>query len=419
MVGGSIDASNFSFKSSSTLGVIDPNLSVSTDPNNPYYGAIPGLGTPYVQTLGAIGIAPSSVNGSNLYLGLYTTDTIDLTDRLSLTAGARLNFARTSLTDQTGIAPDLNGTHYYNKINPVAGLTYRFADALSLYGGYSESNRAPTPLELSCANPNQPCLLPNSLVSDPPLKQVTGQTYQAGIRGSLPNFYDGGLVTYQIGAYRTDLSNDIISLSVPGNAARAYFVNVPATRRQGLEAGAEYKADWLRVYANYALVDATFQFNGVLSSPSNPFAATDGSINVRPGNKMPLVPEHQIKGGFDVYLTPQWTVGLNVAAFSSSYYRGDESNLNRKLPAYYVLNLTTSYQVTKNLQLFGLVTNLTNNRYATFGTFAQPGAVTNTLSINDPRTTTLAQPLSVYAGLKYAFGADPVPMSPEPLFRKY
>lgn len=419
VIGGSVDAADYSFKSSSTLGVINPDLSVTTNPATPFYGNVPGLGSTYIRTAGALGLAPSSVTGSNLYLGLYATDTLDLTDRLSLTAGARFNYARIATKDQSGLSPDVTGTHSFDKINPVAGLTYRFFDALSLYGSYSESNRAPTPLELSCANPNQPCLLPNSLVADPPLKQVTGVTYEAGFRGNLPNFYDGGLVTYKIGGYRTDLTNDIISLATPGNAARAYFVNVPATQRQGMEVGAEYTADWLRVYANYALVDATFQFTDTLSSPNNPRASSTGAIQVRRGDKVPLIPDHQIKAGFDVYITPAWKVGLNVSAFSSSYYRGDESNLNRKLPAYYVMNLNTSYQVTKNLQVFGLITNLTNTRYATFGTFAETGAVTRSFSITDPRTTTLAQPLSIYGGIKYAFGADPVPMSPEPIIRKY
>ena len=185
------------------------------------------------------------------------------------------------------------------------------------------------------------------------------------------------------------------------------------------------------IYANYALIDATFQFNQTLSSPNNPLAGTgasggatngdlipNGGIRVRPGDKIPLIPDHQIKAGFEYTITPNWRFGLNVSAFSSSYFRGDESNLNRKLPAYYVMNLT-KYQVTKNLEIFGLITNLTNQRYTTFGTFVEPGAVAGNLSINDPRTTTLAQPLSVYAGQTYRSGADPVPMSPEPIIRKY
>lgn len=417
LVGGSIDVADYSFKSSSTLGVINPDLAVTTDPNNPYYGTIPGLGTTQLRTAAALGIAPSSVIGSNLYMGVYATDTFDLTNDLALTAGARLNFARVSTQDQSGFSPDVTGTHYFTKVNPLAGLTYRINPGLSLYGGYSESNRAPTPLELACANPDRPCLLPNSLVADPPLKQVTGRTYEVGFRGSLPNFYDGGLVSYKIGAFRTDLSNDIIQLATPGNAARGYYVNVPATQRQGIEVGAEYTNDYLSVYANYALIDATYQFNGTLSSPNNPFA-DDGAITVRPGNQLPLVPNHQFKVGFDYLVLPGWRFGMNLQAFSSSYYRGDDSNLNPKLPAYFVLGLNTSYQVTKNLQVFGLITNLTNNKYANFGTFAERGAVAGNFVINDPRTTTLAQPLSIYGGIRYAFGEEPVPMA-EPIIRKY
>ncbi|GJE54029.1 MULTISPECIES: TonB-dependent receptor [Methylobacterium] len=417
VVGGSIDVADYSYKSSSTLGVINPDLSVTTDPNTIANGFVPGLGTTGLRTAGALGIAPSQVLGSNLYMGLYATDTFDLTDSLSLTAGGRLNFARISTVDQTGFSPDVTGTHYFTKINPVAGLTYRFTPGLSLYGSYSESNRAPTPLELACANPDRPCLLPNSLVADPPLKQVTAQNYEVGIRGSIPSFYENGLLSYKISAFRNDLANDILQLATPGNSARGYFVNVAATRRQGVEVGAEYTRGDLSIYANYALIDATFQFNGTLSSPNNPFA-DDGAIQVTPGNKVPLIPDHQFKVGFDYLVLPGWNVGMNLQAFSSSYYRGDESNLNRKLPAYFVLGLNTSYQVTKNLQIFGLVTNLTNNRYTTFGTFFETGVVANRYPVNDPRTTTLAQPLSIYGGLRYAFGDAPPPME-EPIIRKY
>jgi outer membrane receptor protein involved in Fe transport len=400
IVGGSIDAANFTFKSASTLGVINPDLSVTTDPNNPYYGNIPGLGTGPIRSAAALGIAPSSVTGSNLYMGLYALDTFDVTDALSLTAGARLNFARISTQDQTGFSPDVTGTHYYNRINPVAGLTYKFFPWLNLYGGYSESNRAPTPLELACANPDRPCLLPNSLVADPPLKQVVARTYEAGFRGTVPDVYAGGLLNYKLGAFRTDLTNDILQVAVPGNAARGYFVNVPATQRQGIEVSGEYVGERLSLYANYALIDATFQFNGQLSSPNN-LLSNNGLITIRPGNKLPLIPEHQIKAGFNYAVTPFWTFGMNMQAFSSSYYRGDESNLNRKLPAYFTANLNTSFQITENVQVFALVTNLFNNRYANFGTFLErETAFAGRYALNDPRTTTLVQPLSVYGGLR-------------------
>ena len=105
-----------------------------------------------------------------------------------------------------------------------------------------------------------------------------------------------------------------------------------------------------------------------------------------------------------VAITPQWKFGLNVAAFSSSYFRGDESNLNRKLPAYAIANLNTSVQLTKNVEVFALVTNLFNTRVPNFGTFlerTEPGELfANRYALNDPRTTALIQPLSVYGGMR-------------------
>ncbi len=71
---------------------------------------------------------------------------------------------------------------------------------------------------------------------------------------------------------------------------------MPATRRQGIEVAAEYVTERLSLYANYALIDATFQFRGDLSSPNNPLA-DDGLITVRPGNKVPLVPTTRSRPG--------------------------------------------------------------------------------------------------------------------------
>ncbi|MCQ4965435.1 TonB-dependent receptor, partial [Bifidobacterium pseudocatenulatum] len=73
--------------------------------------------------------------------------------------------------------------HRYARLNPLAGLTYKLTPDVSIYGGYSEANRAPTPLELGCANPAKPCLLEGFLVSDPTLKQVVSRTYETGLRG--------------------------------------------------------------------------------------------------------------------------------------------------------------------------------------------------------------------------------------------
>lgn len=83
--------------------------------------------------------------------------------------------------DPTGL---LTGNHIYTRFNPMAGLTYKLMLNLSAYAGYSEANRAPTTAELGCADPTQPCLMQNFLVSDPHLKQVVSKTWRGGFRGN-------------------------------------------------------------------------------------------------------------------------------------------------------------------------------------------------------------------------------------------
>ena len=70
-----------------------------------------------------------------------------------------------------------------------------------------------------------------------------------------------------------------------------------------------------------------------------------------------------------------------------------------KVPAYWVVNLHSSYQVTKNIEVFGLVRNLFNRRYYTFGSFFQTDLFPY-LGLTDPRTFVPGAPLAVYAGLR-------------------
>ena len=391
-VGGSIDHSRTNFTSSSTLGFINPDLSVAINP------AIPGNGQ-IIHTLGNLGFVPVNLDVRNTYFGLYATDTFDVTSQLSLTIGGRLNVAKIRMADLTGASPDLNNDLTYTRFNPLAGLAYKVMPGLTLYGGYSESNRAPTPLEIGCSNPNRPCLIESALVSDPPLRQVVARTYEAGLRGNLPA--GGGRLDWKIGAYRTDVSDDIIT-TASNIQGRGVFQNVPATRRQGLEAGVQYAAPRWMVYANTSVIDATYRFSGAIASPNNPMADADGNIFVTPGKKIPAIPAHQFKAGGDFAVTPEWKVGADVAVVGSQYFVGDDSNLNAKVPAYWVANLHTSYQVTGEAQVFGLVTNLFNRRYYTYGSYFELDGVAKagSFAFTDPRTVTPAQPLAIYAGLR-------------------
>jgi iron complex outermembrane receptor protein len=347
VAGMSIDRGLVQFSTTSELGTVNANQ----------FPFVQGSGLFIDQPSGDV--APVGLGATTLYTGLYTTDTFDVTPRLSLTAGGRFNFAQIILQDELGNDPLLNGNHEYSRFNPAAGATYKLTPNVTLYGGYSEANRAPTPLELGCSDPLRPCLIDNALVGDPNLQQVVSHTFEAGLRGLLDP--GKGQLTWTVGAYHTLNTNDIINVAspIPGHE---YFKNGGDTLRQGIEANATYKWDRWNVYANYTYVDATFLNALTLSSPFNPYADANGNIFVVPGDHLTGIPDFRLKLGAEYRITDPWKLGADLNVIGSQYLVGDESNQNPKIPAYWVVNLHSSYQISKNFEVFGLVKNLFNQR---------------------------------------------------------
>ena len=56
-------------------------------------------------------------------------------------------------------------------------------------------------------------------------------------------------------------------------------------------------------------------------------------------------------------------------AVSDQVYFGDEGNTGEKLDGYAKLDLRTSYDVTPNFQIFGMVDNVFDSRYGLFGDY--------------------------------------------------
>ena len=350
---------------------------------------------------------PVDVKVTTNYYGLYFWDSLDIAPGLTTTVGGRYNYEEIDLRDQLNLpGSNLTGDHLYTRFNPMAGLTYKINPNVSLYAGYAEANRAPTPAELACADPAQPCLLQSFLVSDPNLQQVVSKTWQGGFRGAFSPFGHGTL-DWTAGLFHTVNYNDIYLVTSPIIVTRGYFTNAGDTQRQGLEAGARYRTQGLSVYANYAYVDATFLSNLTLPSPNNPFADENGNIFVHPGDHLPSIPPHRLKMGFDYSLTDAWSVGADVVLASTQYFFGDESNQNPQLPGYGVVNLRTSYEFQKGVSAYVLVNNIFDHRYATYGTFFETDIETVSgdaaTGLNNPATITPAQPLSVYGGFKVKF----------------
>src|SRR5271166_4356342 len=241
-VGASLDYGWTNYTGDSQLGIIPGFI------NN----SLPVLGFPYYINQPDSFLAPVAAKANNTYVGLYALDTYSASDRLTLTGGARFNFAGVNLSGENGAL--LNGYSSFYHLNPTVGLTYKITPEINFYAGYAMSNRAPTPLELGCADPNNPCIIDNFLVSDPKLKQVVGQTFELGFRGQ-NDFGQWGKLQWSAGLFRTTLTNDILPLQSEATGF-GYYANVGTTLRQGAELSAQWTGDRWTAYANYTYIDA-------------------------------------------------------------------------------------------------------------------------------------------------------------------
>lgn len=299
----------------------------------------------------------TSLRGRSFTWSIYATDTLGLTDDLSLTASARYNHVRVKNIDnliEEGDAGSLTGTHNFNRVNPAIGLTYKVSDSLNVYGGYNEGSRAPTSIELGCADPDHPCRLPNAMAGDPPLKQVVTKTWEAGLRGNV-----GANMKWNAGVFRSSNENDIMFVSA-GSTSSGYFKNFGETRRQGFEGGLSGKVEKLSFGANYTYLDATYQteemfggnFNssaevtevdrmstsGITTSTTSAITSTSNTnlliptarqIEVEKGDRIPLIPRNILKVFATYEFNDKWSVGGDAIFMGGQYARGNENNKHK------------------------------------------------------------------------------------------
>jgi iron complex outermembrane receptor protein len=337
---------------------------------------------------------PVDVDAVNTYGGIYAINTLDLTSALSWTLSGRLNIVDISLADR--ISEAAADSHEFLSFNPGTGLTYKFADGLSAYAGVSRSNRAPTPGELSCADPATPCLLETFLLADPALKQVISRTYEAGLRGE--NALSTGKLRWDISAWSTELTDDILLVATSVNGF-GYFQNAGETLRQGVDANIVWSpGDQWSFRAGYSWLSATFQTPLTIVSNS-PAANAQGFIFVAPGDRLPLNPMHRVTLGAD-YEGASWRAGADLRAQSGEYLSGDESNQEPKLPGYATVDVHGAVSLGSQIELFGEIDNLFDAQYDSAGAFTQLDHLPPNFALTDPRSVVPAPGREFFVGLR-------------------
>jgi len=339
----------------------------------------------------------------------FISDYLTLPSGLTLSAGGRYNHTRVEMRNQYIVGADkLSGTHNFERFNPMVGLTFEPVADVTFYGSYSESSRAPTPSELTCADENDPCKLPNGFVADPPLDQVVTKTFEGGIRGLSEGFDGQGSMTWNLG-YFYAINHDDIQFIVDGDSTtEGYFKNIGQTRRYGIETGSsiEYRSlfstlDNWALSVNYSYLRAQYLDSYTIHDPR---VGGDelGSVAVNPGDRMTGMPEHMFKASLGVRLWAQWDLTLDGQYSGDQFYRGDESNIMDRLGGYWVFNFRSSYKLTDNIELFGKVNNIVGRKYKTLGTFADADEVLGD-NYSNRRFVAPGTPREAFVGFKISY----------------
>ena len=356
----------------------------------------------------AVGISPFAAavraETTSRRYGLFLADSYALDERWTLFASMREDVAQAEIMDRSGDTPELEGRHRFSRLNPGLGASWRARPELTLYGAYSEGMRAPTPMELTCADPGAPCRLPNAFLSDPPLRAVVARTAELGARGG-----SGDLVAWSAALWRTTADDDIQFVSSDAASANAgYFRNVGRTERRGLEASITARLEPFKLAAHYARTDATFRTAFRESSPNNATADAAGTILVSPGDRIPGVARDALRLSGAYAAGEAWSLELGVVASGPQRARGDENNEDPagRVPGFAVVNLNARWRPLRALELFALVDNLLDARYARSGLlgrnfFANPSRVFDPATAAPEAFRGVGAPRGAWLGLRW------------------
>ena len=380
--GAAFDHSGVSFGQSSQLGYLNPDRTVTGI--NAFGDGVSGgnvNGVPYDTRV--------ALDGGIHTWSAYASDTLSIDKAWHVTVSGRVNRTGVKNIDRINAAgaASLNGDYVFTRFNPAAGVTFDASPSVNLYAGYSEGSRAPTSIELGCANPDQPCKLPNAMAGDPPLDQVVTRTWEAGIRGGTAAKSRAG---WNVSVFGAGNDHDILFVS-SNQTGFGYFKNFGRTKRQGLEASVNVRAGRVTAGAGYTFLDATYQSSETVSGAGNStndvaLAGTkglDGTIQIRPGDRIPLIPQHMLKIFGDVQLSSRLLLDLDLIGISSSFARGNENNLDEPdgsyyvgtgvAPAYAVVNLGARYRAAARIQIVAQINNLFNRQYYTTAQMGSAG----------------------------------------------
>ena len=289
-----------------------------------------------------------------------------------------IRFDYVDLPVQDLLDPSGSGRNQFTPFSGGVGISKALGRSWNVFASYGRGFRAPVILEVTCADPDDPCQLPFELGPDPPLKAVKSDTWQAGFRMTKIRSQA------EVAAYWSEVHDDIFNVTDLETPTRGFFTNLDRTRRVGVEASLSlvpFSRVPLTVRAAMGWTRATFESEALLAAPfidddeggpGDPIGADEPSPpQVQPGDRFPMVPSFTANLGLR-YDTSEYVFELTGGWVGTQFLVGDEGNdaTLGKLDGYVLLDAVVERSF--GAAVFYLrVTNLLDTDYHAYGVLSQ------------------------------------------------
>ncbi len=258
----------------------------------------------------------------------------------------------------------------FSEWSPKFGLVYHFNDQLTGYFNARHAFSIPSVGTLFRSG---------STVNTDELEPISADSIELGVKGELASWFN-----YEIAVYQMDIEDDIISVV---NGFERNVFNAGETQHRGIEISLQgaLSDEWIYALA-YSRTDQEYEsFSYTCCFPSQNVDVSGNDIGKAP----------QTVANLTLAYTPKIIEGLRVELeweHLGEYYT-DETN-TADYDGHDLVNFRASYRVNAELEVYGRVQNLTDERYSTY-TSNQVGDSDISYRPGTPR--------SVYAGVRYRF----------------
>ncbi len=312
----------------------------------------------------------------NENIALFGEHILYLSDKLSITPGARFEYIKTG-SSGTSRRVNFDGADnpigdqisIFDRVNERSfvllgiGASYKPNDAIELYANASENYRSITFSDVNIVNPS------NGIDED--LEDETGFTLDLGLRGNWNN-----LVSYDVGAFGLFYNKRIgfLTTQIPpiGNVGQLR-TNIGDARILGIESLFDFNLKAL------FKIDNAYSLNYYVNTSliNSEYTRVEEGVTGILGNQVEFVPNLNLKTGLRfgyknfnsslqyTYLAEQFTDAGNST-------NTDVSGIIGTIPSYDILDITASYSY-KQFKLETGINNLLDNTYFTRRATGYPG----------------------------------------------